>query len=589
MTRLQGWIDECLRSHKTCSKYDIEQNDSNRPARLLDLTPIQRNSESGIRLIETASGSWYRYACLSHRWDDKVKQHKTTLATVSKSLDFLNLKDMPTNFRDSISIARGLNIPYLWIDSICIIQSGDDGRDLHTELAKMGSIFQNAYLTIAAVSSPDSEGGCFIKEKWPDICFSISTNTSGPHVMGARVLDKKGFKVPVEVFKNRFPLLNRAWVFQERLLSPRLLQCNYGEFVFECLESSQCECSSGMAPHPARVGWIPTGAGVSSTHRQRLHANDEGSGADLKATGWEDYWKDIVKEYMKLELSKSSDVLPAIAGCAQALATHLDTTYIAGMWKKTLENELLWYVETQSAEAVLEPDLEGGYPKPRPEGSTAPSWSWASVSMRQTIRYMGWRKGQTWTNSDPLLKKAIKEVHCEPELVANPFGKLKEAYLKLDTLLYPWYLRLFCYESTREDKLKWNKDLHMERPNRSTKCTNAKVPELALDGATVSLYLDARFKEEGLAQERFSDCTGSPTHPCALTPIYLLHALHRDTTSRKLDVFLLLKLVPPVNGKPNCYRRIGLMQVINEQADVQTWEQMIQSRLKPSQEEFWLF
>jgi hypothetical protein len=110
---------------------------------------------------------------------------------LAKSLDFLNLQELPANFRDAVSIARELDIQYIWIDSMCIIQDGDNGQDLRRELVKMGSIYQNANLTIAAVSAPNSSEGCFIKDAWPDICFLVSNSTHETHLIGARVLDKK--------------------------------------------------------------------------------------------------------------------------------------------------------------------------------------------------------------------------------------------------------------------------------------------------------------------------------------------------------------------------------------------------------------
>jgi hypothetical protein len=97
------------------------------------------------------------------------------MGNLSKFLDFVNLEQFPANFRDAVSIARDLKIPYLWMDSLCIIQEGDGGTDLDREIAKMGAIYRNSRLNIAAVSSPDSSGGCFAKDQWPDICFSIST------------------------------------------------------------------------------------------------------------------------------------------------------------------------------------------------------------------------------------------------------------------------------------------------------------------------------------------------------------------------------------------------------------------------------
>jgi hypothetical protein len=59
-------MEECQSSHKDRIAHRTAQNDNSRPARVLSLTPIQRDSKSGIRLIETESGSSYRYACLSH-------------------------------------------------------------------------------------------------------------------------------------------------------------------------------------------------------------------------------------------------------------------------------------------------------------------------------------------------------------------------------------------------------------------------------------------------------------------------------------------------------------------------------------------
>jgi len=39
-----------------------------------------------------------------------------------------------------------------------------------------------------------------------------------------------------------FPLLTRAWTYQERLLSPRLVYFTAGEIMWECSKVSACEC-----------------------------------------------------------------------------------------------------------------------------------------------------------------------------------------------------------------------------------------------------------------------------------------------------------------------------------------------------------
>jgi hypothetical protein len=580
IARLRRWIDECLSNHNHCSRNSSAQDDNNRPTRLLDVYHIQRGAESGIRLIETSHENSYRYVCLSHRWDNAVKHHKTTLRNLLDSLDFLNLKEMPTNFQDAVSIARDLDIRYLWIDSICIIQDGDNGEDLRRELAKMGSIYQNACLTIAAVSSPNSSEGCFIQDKWPDFCYSVSDSANEAHLIGARVLDKKGRPLSKEDVNGRYPLLGRAWVFQERLLSSRLLQCNYGEFTFECLESSHCECNSRLAPHFAATGALRDPKFTQQRHFLLL---DQLARNQTARDGWKDeaqeYWKTLVQVYMELDLSDPSDVLPAIAGCGQALASHLNFAYVAGMWKETLPTDLLWFVARQKHYAKR---------RPRSKDSTAPSWSWASVSMEQNIQCPNWRKDDRWLTNDMLLRNAIREVHYEPESTTNPFGKLKDAYLKLDAVLYPWYIRSYCdiamWESGRRKK-KGNRDLHIEQLDKSRCITHTQG--LVIDGATLTFLLDTWFVDNDSRTEPFSTCVNDKPRRCELSQIYLLHALHRENPPRSFDVFLLLKRIDPATGKPNCYKRIGLMFVGNDQA-VRTWDEIIRSRVEPQREEFWL-
>jgi hypothetical protein len=577
-------MDECSSSHEICLATGATQDDNRRPGRLLDITPIQSGSEFGIRLVESPSGSSYHYACLSHRWDDAIHHVRTTTENVLKFQDFLNLNLMPANIRDAVAIARDLKIQYLWIDSLCIIQSGDDGVDLYKELAKMSSIYQNAYLTIAAVSSPSSSEGCFIKDKWPDICFQVVDDGKDAYLIGARVLDKKGTAVSFEAANEHYPLLSRAWVFQERLLSRRLLLCNYGEFAFQCLESSTCECNSSLAPHPrANLGenlkWLG-----NLDARCLTSSNANLGDVALKS------WKLIIETYMQLELSYLSDMLPAVAGCAQVMAKQLNHNYVAGLWEETLPTDLLWYVQTKRHRTV---------PKPRAEGSTAPSWSWASVSIGQIIRHVdcnlviteGRWKGEVWLTSEALLSDAIREIHCEPESATNPFGKLKRSYLKLNTVLYPWYLRLYCPLSRRHrtngSKRQGRYVLYV-RTNLPRTCST-EPQELVLDGAEIDIRLDSDSKDEGLVRQSFSDCIGDSTHACRLIPVYLLHALHKENSPRTFDVFILLDRLPPENSQPSCYRRIGLMIMRNEQASGKSWSQITHAQLESRQEEFWLF
>ena len=70
---------------------------------------------------------------------------------------------LPVAFQDAAKIAHGLNIKYLWIDILCIIQ--DAISDWQEDTANMGEIFENAALTIAASLSPNPETSMFAERR----------------------------------------------------------------------------------------------------------------------------------------------------------------------------------------------------------------------------------------------------------------------------------------------------------------------------------------------------------------------------------------------------------------------------------------
>jgi hypothetical protein len=102
------------------------------------------------------------YIALSHCWG-KNPIVRTTTGTLAQRKQGIDMSLLPPAFRDAIVIARRLDVRYLWIDSLCIIQ--DDQLDWQTESAKMSTIYQHALLTISAALSGHG-GGCFCKTPW---------------------------------------------------------------------------------------------------------------------------------------------------------------------------------------------------------------------------------------------------------------------------------------------------------------------------------------------------------------------------------------------------------------------------------------
>src|SRR5271154_7113046 len=182
---------------------------------------------------------------LSHCWGG-TSTATLTMKTMTTFLDSIPLRTLPRTFRDAIDIARRLSSPYLWIDSLCIIQDSED--DWRHESAMMGEVYRNSWCTIAAARASNSNMGCYVDRnpvplricKLPGNLFSTDP----------------GEKIYVYRYEldcwddiNHAPLNSRAWVLQERILSPRVLHYGSEQIFWECQTHSATESYPlGLSP-----------------------------------------------------------------------------------------------------------------------------------------------------------------------------------------------------------------------------------------------------------------------------------------------------------------------------------------------------
>jgi hypothetical protein len=81
----------------------------------------------------------------------------TTQATINSHTKSFNLSSLAPTIQDAIKVTRMLQLRYLWIDALCIIQ--DDPADKRREMAYMGQIYKNATVTIAAARAKSVHEG----------------------------------------------------------------------------------------------------------------------------------------------------------------------------------------------------------------------------------------------------------------------------------------------------------------------------------------------------------------------------------------------------------------------------------------------
>jgi hypothetical protein len=335
-------MTKCLIDHKKCSSAITAAL----PHRVLHLAH-RLDGTIQVRLEET-SGRYAIYACLSHRWGGS-KSCKATRDSYSKLLNEVPWSFIPSTFQDAIKFTLALGIKYIWIDSLCIIQ--DDTLDWQEQSGHMASIYENSFITLAATIARNNESGCFWNlEPWCERTFPTDSG-----LMSVRKKLKHWERNWTSNSASAFPLLSRAWVFQERLLAPRLLHFSYNELIWECMELGSCECGQ-----------------FDPLSNPKLH--DWTSGKS---------WEAAVELFSAMKITYEKDRLPALLGFARYYAKSVgfpfETSYIAGSWRETLHTDVLWRVES-----ILSPRDEEGL---LTDESTylGPSWSWTSI--RAPIKY----------------------------------------------------------------------------------------------------------------------------------------------------------------------------------------------------------
>ncbi|KAK1655008.1 heterokaryon incompatibility protein-domain-containing protein [Colletotrichum phormii] len=226
---VKQWLHGCTTDHPLCSKDDNVKL----PSRVICIG----TKASEVRLLKT-NGNAGRYACLSHPWG-KRPLLRTLKKNLSQFTEEIQWSALPPTFRDAIDFTRRLGLKYIWIDSLCIIQ--DDPLDWQREAAKMADIYQNAFITLAASKAVDSSRGLYtssLDPKHQAQALSLVNDVDDSKVM----LHAYSELLHIDSFWSYFPITKRAWVFQERLLSGRVVHFAGSEVNWECRSKMMCEC-----------------------------------------------------------------------------------------------------------------------------------------------------------------------------------------------------------------------------------------------------------------------------------------------------------------------------------------------------------
>ena len=295
------------------------------PSRVLDVGEAGDASDPFLYVPNDPSQDQGSYVALSYSWCEETGSFvMTTNSNIHKRRAGIPLSSLPTTLREAVYITRRLNIRYLWIDALCIIQGCED--DWTSNSAKMDEIYGNAVITIAAASAKSCTEG----------------------VLKPRLF--KNWNVASGLDVDYEPINHRAWTLQERLLARRFLSFGTDYMTWQC--------QTQTIIHSEDRYYRPLTSDLRFYHMTQGLKNPSA------------YWERIIRDYTARSVTHENDKLPALSGIAKMIQSRTGDQYLSGLWRNDILQQLCWRTNYTNLKFI---DFQ------KPKDYRAPSWSWASI------------------------------------------------------------------------------------------------------------------------------------------------------------------------------------------------------------------
>lgn len=437
-----NWIADCLENHTECPR----SIDTLLPTRVLDVGTDANLTSEDVRLHISSIGECGQYVALSYCWGSGT-QTRTLKQNLAEHTRSITVSSLPQTIQDAIRVTRELKVRYLWIDALCIIQDSFDD-DWPREAGRMPEIYKNAVVTISAAAAIDSHQG-FLEDRQSIFTSQIQASRFPVYKFGSDDGEEEGSMNATnigEVFITQDAELGynikdfdaenintRAWTLQETWLAPRLVSFGSGLPQWICLEHDK---TYGVDQSNPRYSW-------ENRHKVRRQIFTEilssSNSTDIIASsqlGRAEYlqeWWRLFIDYSRRKLTVKTDKMVAISGIAKEFQKLLNDEYVAGLWRSSLPESLLWRNENQSQEEhasktkrrkrdkilafFASSSSRASSSSPAAEPYIAPSWSPFANNGSVQMSYP--------SRSDFQTLCVINDLQVEPQNALAPFLTIK--------------------------------------------------------------------------------------------------------------------------------------------------------------------
>jgi hypothetical protein len=220
---IKGWLSRCQTEHQgSCRPPPPDEEDLHSSCfRLIDVRQMCIVSAS----IKNA------YVALSYVWGQAkafrlVKDNQEHLMRPRGLADHWN--NLPLTIQDAILLVQKMDLPYLWVDSICLVQ--DDSEDVMSGIRMMDTIYEQSVFTMLVASGTHANYGI------PGVGDNSRRITQ--EVCEIEPELKLVLTLEMESLLKSSVYSSRAWTFHEYFLSYRRLVSVGDMCFFQCRTTS---------------------------------------------------------------------------------------------------------------------------------------------------------------------------------------------------------------------------------------------------------------------------------------------------------------------------------------------------------------
>lgn len=308
-------------------------NTERRPTRLFRLLDAK---ERVIRDLHNVHLSQLTYVALSYVWGGKQRTTLQTSNYADLHIPGSLVGRVSQTVEDALYLADALDVRYLWVDALCIIQDSED--DKAAQLSSMGKVYANSLFTIVAAAGADSEAGLpGIRAPRTAVQKEVAVlrGASGPPVCLLSTLTP-GKRAYEHCTQNTI-WASRGWTLQERALTRRAIIVMKEQILWSCDKSRWAEescCESSLA----QVSWFALHESeyfLNSSVRNWFTFDDESDQVWYRL-------RHLILDYTSRKLTVEGDAFDAFSSILQQVTEKEGEHFLWGIPATRFELGLCW-------------------------------------------------------------------------------------------------------------------------------------------------------------------------------------------------------------------------------------------------------